>query len=117
MPDKTIVLVYDGTSEKRAEVNVLDDPHQAARLVETLLEAGFKQEQLRIYTGAEMEMQVTHRPVVALVGDVPGASAARDDSDSEPAQHRAKTEPKEAEVTAGPGTRDGVRLSSLFRTA
>lgn len=117
MSEKTILLVYDEADHKRAEVNVLDDQHMAARLVETLLEQGYKQAHIRIYTGVEMEMQVTHRPVVALVGDTLeiGASADRGQADTEQALPRAKAESRTAEANAAPGTKDGVRFSSLFR--
>lgn len=125
MSERTIVLVYDGTDQKHAETSVMDDPHAAARLVETMLEAGFEQGRIRIFTGTEMEMQVTHRPVVALVnGDAPGETQekaidapADNEADTEQALPRAKAEREEAGVSAIAGMKDGVRFSSLFRTA
>ena len=125
MSDRTIVVIYDQSDEKRAEISVLENAHKAARLVETLLEAGFEQERIRIFTGAEMEMQVTHRPVVALVGsDAPVESAEKaidapveTEAEPEEALPRAKAELQEAGVSATPGVKDGVRFSSLFRPA
>jgi len=125
MSDSTIVMIYDAADEKRAEVSIMENPHKAARLVETLLEAGFEQERIRIFTGAEMEMQVTHRPVVALVGtevpverqekaiDVPAESEA----ETEEALPRAKADLQEVGANVTPGVKDGVRFSSLFRPA
>ena len=125
MSDRTIVLIYDQSDEKRAEISVLDNAHKAARLVETLLEAGFEKERIRIFTGAEMEMQVTHRPVVALIGgDAPEEThdkaidaPAEHEAEPEEALPRAKAELQEAGVNVTPGVRDGVRFSSLFRSA
>jgi DNA-binding LacI/PurR family transcriptional regulator len=125
MSDRTIVVIYDQSDDKRAEISVLDNAHKAARLVETLLEAGFEKERIRIFTGAEMEMQVTHRPVVALVGgEAPGEThdkaidaPAEHEAEPEEALPRAKAELQEAGVNVTPGVRDGVRFSSLFRPA
>ena len=125
MSDRTIVVIYDQSDEKRAEISVLENPHKAARLVETLLEAGFEQERIRIFTGAEMEMQVTHRPVGALVGNETPEETQEQAIDApveqeaqpEEALPRAKAELQEAGVNVTPGVRDGVRFSSLFRSA
>lgn len=125
MSDRTIVVIYDQSDDKRAEISVLDNAHKAARLVETLLEAGFEKERIRIFTGAEMEMQVTHRPVVALVGgeapeethDKAIDAPAEHEAEPEEALPRAKAELQEAGVNVTPGVRDGVRFSSLFRPA
>jgi hypothetical protein len=125
MSERTIVMILDESDQKRAEVSVMDTAHKAARLVETLLEAGFQQERIRIFTGAEMEMQVTHRPVVALVGsDAPeekleNAIDAPADNEAEPeeALPRAKADLQEVGANVVPGVKDGVRFSSLFRPA
>ncbi len=125
MSDRTIVVIYDQSDDKRAEISVLDNAHKAARLVETLLEAGFEQERIRIFTGAEMEMQVTHRPVVALVGDEAPEEThdkaidapVEQEAQSEEALPRAKAELQEVGANVTPGVKDGVRFSSLFRPA
>ena len=125
MSDRAIVMIYDQDDQKRGEISVVDNAHKAARLVETLLEAGFEQERIRIFTGAEMEMQVTHRPVVALVGgEVPVAEPdraidvpAESEAEPEEALPRAKAELQEVGANAAPFVKDGVRFSSLFRPA
>jgi hypothetical protein len=71
-----MVIVSDLDNDKRAEINVIESVPKAARLVETLLEAGFDQSRIRVFVGGEMGMRVRQRPVVALVAD---------DEDSEPA--------------------------------
>src|SRR3990172_12330557 len=104
MSDRAIVMIYDQDDQKRGEISVVDNAHKAARLVETLLEAGFEQERIRIFTGAEMEMQVTHRPVVALVGnEVP--EETHEQAIDAPVEHEAQPEealpPAKAEPQEG----------------
>jgi len=48
--EKIIVLVSDRGDSKHGEVSVLDDPQKAERLVETLLEAGFEPERIRVFS-------------------------------------------------------------------
>lgn len=67
--ESIIILVSDKGDSKHGEISVLDDPHKAERLVETLLEAGFEAERIKVFTGRPSEFQVSQRPVVALVGD------------------------------------------------
>lgn len=129
MPDRVIVMVCDLDDPKHGEINVLESHQKAVSMVETLLEAGFEQERIRIFNGEEMGMQVVHRPVVALVA----SSAVRDadpvqvDSRAEetpvekaPAVTRASSKAKAAvqvEVVAAPFIRNGVRFSTQFRPA
>jgi hypothetical protein len=69
MDEKIIVLVSDEDDSKHGEISVLDDPHKAERLVETLLEAGFNQNRIRVFNGRLSDFEVSHRPVVALVDE------------------------------------------------
>lgn len=80
MGEKVIVLVTDRGDSKHGEISILDDSQKAERLVETLLEAGFEQDRIHVYTGRASEFQISHRPVVALVDE------------SEPAEARAPTD-------------------------
>jgi len=119
-------MVYDSDDTRHGEISILESAHKAARLVETLLEAGFGQDRIRIFNGDEMGMQVTHRPVVALVNneasdqsDQAAAGAdeqAEEQRELEEAATRPRSEPREA-VAAAPFSRDGIRFSSLFRPA
>jgi hypothetical protein len=100
----------------------VESPQKAARLVETLLEAGFERERIRIFTGGEMSMQVTHRPVVALVDG--GNTVTQEPSETmevSPKASKATTEAEPALVKASakdaPLARDGVRFSQAFRPA
>lgn len=131
MSGKVIVLVSDLDDAKHGEISIVENAQKAARLVETLLEAGFEQERIRIFDGTEMSMHVTHRPVVALMG----AGLDEDDRHSRRAERaqteealaEAEGEPEEAapkakaelveEVAAVPFVKDGVRFSTLFRPA
>ena len=64
-----IVLVADRDDQKHGEITILDDMRKAASLIETLLEAGFEEERIRIFNGSETRMEVTYRPVVTIVGE------------------------------------------------
>lgn len=65
--EKIIVLVCDKDDSKHGEITIMDDPQKAERLVETLLEAGFEKDRIRVFAGRTSEFQISHRPVVALV--------------------------------------------------
>ncbi len=110
MSTKVIVMVSDRDNAKRGEITVVDHPRTAAHLVETLLEAGFQQEQIKLYSGDETEMRVSSRPIVALV-DGSSTPAARESVEPyEPAR-------ESADEKATPFVKNGVRFSSLFRPA
>jgi hypothetical protein len=122
-------MVSDLDDGQHGEINVFEDPAQATRLIESLLESGFEQERIRVFNGAEMEMQVSHRPVVALVGGDEEAEApagTKQTRQEQPGQQdddfvaaratTAKVETRE-EVAATPFVKDGVRFSSLFKPA
>ena len=127
MTRKTIVLVSDLDDAKHGEITVLDGAQKAARLVETLLGAGFDMERIRVFSAEEMEMQVTHRPVVALINGSAEGSVSEDEE--APAEAPAPVDKRRetagavanalhaAEPAAVPFHRDGVRFSSLFRPA
>ena len=67
MTAKVIVFVADRGDQRFGEVSVFDSSGEAERLLETLLEAGCDQQRIHVFSGAEMEARVSHRPVVALV--------------------------------------------------
>ena len=67
MTVKVIVFVADRGDQRFGEVSVCDSPGEAERLLETLLEAGCDQQRIHVFSGAEMEARVSHRPVVALI--------------------------------------------------
>jgi len=120
MSDAVMVIVSDLDDAKHGEINVVENLHKAARLVETLLEAGFDQTRVRVFSGAELDMRVRHRPVVALVtGDEPpdGSSDADDHHEKRAVASATKAEPRKQEVEAAPYERNGVRFSTAFRPA
>ncbi len=108
MSTKVIVMVSDKDNAKRGEITVADNPRTAAHLVETLLEAGFRQGQIKLYSGAEAEMRVSSRPKVALV-DGSSTPTARESVEPD------ETAEKSADEEATPFVKNGVRFSSLFR--
>jgi hypothetical protein len=121
MPSRMIVMVADNEDGKRGEITVLDDPHKAEVLIETLLEAGFEQGRIRLYSGDQTDIQVNYRPVVALVNDEGSAPTAEEIAPlREPMVVGARTAPApapEPEEEAVPFVKDGVRFSSLFQSA
>ncbi len=110
MADKVIVVVSDENDARRGEVTVADNPRTATHLVETLLEAGYQPERIRLFNGDQAAIQVTQRPVVAMVGDESTPIGAA----SPAAQAQAAAQAVEEEAT--PFMKNGVRFSSLFRT-
>jgi len=80
MEGKIILLATDRGDEKHGEISVLDNPEKAQRLIETLLEAGYEQEQIRVFRGQEMQVKVTLKPVVSFSRDEekPDARATND---------------------------------------
>jgi len=130
MSEQVMVIVADLDDPKHGEINVVEGVQKGARLVETLLEAGFDQARIRVFSGAEMDMRVRHRPVVALVGgDATGevghsedAASNKDSGNSEDASKRTvgagtKAEARKEEVAAQHYERNGVRFSTAFRPA
>lgn len=116
MAAKFIIIVSDQEDAKRGEITVTDNPRTAAHLVETLLEAGFDQERIRLFSGNQTEMRVTTRPVVALVDERSPSAAAKGTPRVEAAAPRETArEPNRVEAT--PFVKDGVKFSSLFRAA
>ncbi len=114
MAAKFIVVVSDQDDAKRGEITVTDNPDRAANLVETLLEAGFDQARIRMYSGDQTEMRVTTRPVVALVDERSPSTAAKGTPAVEAVAPR-ETARKASAAKATPFVKDGVRFSSLFR--
>ncbi len=118
MSDKFVLVVSDENDRKRrGEISVLDTAHETERLLETLLEAGFDQERIRVFTGSEAEFVTTYRPVVSLADEAnrttEPARSASDPVDPESTEIEAETEA--AAVGAHSGNVSSV--SSLFRSA
>ena len=110
MSTKVIVMVSDRDNVKRGEITVADNPRTAAHLVEALLEAGYRQEQIKLYSGDEAELRISSRLIVALVDDCSTPTAR------EPVEPY-ETAKESADEEATPFVKNGVRFSSLFRPA
>ena len=63
---KIILFVADRADPKMGELMIIDDAEKAESTIEGLLEAGYDQEHLRVFSGTPSEVAVTHRPVVTL---------------------------------------------------
>ena len=133
MSEKTIVLVTDRDDSKHGEISILDDPGKAERLVETLLEAGFGADRIRVFTGRSSEFQVSNRPVVALMAEgdeaqsqsalgsegeeVAAGEPSTEAPDPESDVEDEKSETKKGKAAATAEMAAPVRFSSLFRSA
>ena len=115
MTAKVIVLVADRDDPKHGEIVVVDTTTEAERLVETLLDAGFDRERVRVFSGTEMVAQVSQRPKVELVEwglDEPVPAAAAEDSPVEE-----EVQPAEAlSEDHAPEVENGNSSAPLFRT-
>ena len=67
MAASTIVMVLDLDDPKRGEMNVVNDPQDAERMVESLLESGLVQERIRVFSASALEVKVVNRPVVSFI--------------------------------------------------
>jgi len=113
-----MVIVSDLDNGKQAEINVVESVPKAARLVETLLEAGFDQARIRVFVGGEMGMQVRLRPIVALVADDKNPEPALDDGvDKLTVSSGSEDESPKQKVAAQSYQQNGVRFANAFRPA
>lgn len=120
MSDSVMVIVADLDDAKHGEINVVESPQKAARLVETLLEAGFDQGRIRVFSGGEMDMRIRHRPVVALVSDSEaeeGAAREPEATAEPPVASDTKAEASEEAIAAELYQRNGQKFSNSFRPA
>ncbi len=121
MAAKIIVLVADREDERHGEITVLTDSRKAERLIETLLEAGFEQQRIRIFSGGEMDIEVAQRPVVSLVREQPEAQAPKEDQlaeeDMDGEEEPSGREAVEKTAPAAALVQTGMRFSSLFRSS
>lgn len=110
--EKIIVLVCDKDDSKHGEITIMDDPQKAERLVETLLEAGFEKDRIRVFAGRTSEFQISHRPVVALVdgqeGGVRQPAAEGESREVEPEQPVAEEPVAEEPVAEEPVAEEPV---------
>jgi hypothetical protein len=120
---QTLVLfVSDPSDSKHGEISVLDTAQEAERTIETLLEAGFEQQRIRVFSAAQVDFEISYRPVVTLL------SGASDEATHLNHQGGNGSEPRgvEVEPDANPSTAEARSgnghsgpdspLSSVFRS-
>lgn len=128
MSSKVIVVVADLDNAAHGEINVLENQEEAAQLVETLIESGYDETRVRAFAADEFQIQVFHRPVVALTTAAeadtieqpaaPGAGEEADQEDAVPAVGAELTASLlSAEAASEPFMRNGVRFSTQFGPA
>ncbi len=121
MAAKIILLISDSNDSKFGEIIVLDEIRKAESVIEALLEAGFAQERVRVFTAAEINIQVTHRPLVVLASDLADSAVESDHRLDDQADREVDEvgaggwRPGRVESLNGNGRRrSGVRISSLL---
>ncbi len=67
MAASTIVMILDLDDPKRGEINVVNEAAEAERMVESLLQSGFAQDRIRVFSATGLELKIVHRPVVTFV--------------------------------------------------
>ncbi len=131
MSSTVIVVVADLDNSAHGEINVMESPDKAARLVETLLESGYEQERVRVFTAEEFQMQVHHQPVVSLTmpadrgaeekkpktASAKGKGKAGQQEHAPAVEASAASTPAVEEAAEEPFNKDGVRFSSQFRAS
>lgn len=123
MTSRTLILIDDGDGSGRVQFLEFADGHEAEQRLEQLIAEGIPQESIRAFTATELEMQVSHRPVVSLNGgsasqsapapEVAPVTANSQSQDGDPAGQDAAA-PADGDGES-PMIRDGVRFSSLFK--
>lgn len=130
MAARTIILIRDRDDAERMELAEFTEPHEAERYLEQLLVDGVPPDAVRVFNAVELDMQVSHRPVVSLNTGGEQAQAAPQPQDPAPAAANSEIQqpgavPEANGAAAGPTTetreqpfvRDGVRFSELFKPA
>lgn len=121
MSAKIILLVSDSDDSKFGEIIVLDEIRKAESAIEALLEAGFEQERVRVFAGAEINIQVIYRPLVVLASALAESAEESDhrlDDQADPEVDEVRAggrQPERVESLTGNGRRgSGVHISSLL---
>lgn len=123
MANQIIVLVTDRGDPKHGEITVLDETEKAERLIETLLEAGFEQERIRVFTGNDIPMKVSYRPVVEIPGELRvdggnGKAGGGNGSVAPAGLPSPKADAHAAEAVSANGrSGDAITFASSFRPA
>jgi hypothetical protein len=114
--EQALVIISDPDDAKHAEINFAESVPKAAKLVETLLEAGFDQARIRVFVGGEIGMHVRQRPVVTFVDGTESSEPAIESDGVSPTVSAAIDSPKQ-ELAAELYAKNGVRFSAAFRPA
>ena len=118
MTSQFLVVLVDDKDPERGESRLVDGPADVARYVETLLEAGYGQERVRVFESSEIHLEVNYRPVVSLGADSAPAAAptsAPPEADESVDDEVGEQQADGADSAEAQGMRNGVRFSELFR--
>ncbi|HET9477428.1 MAG TPA: hypothetical protein VFP63_08065 [Dehalococcoidia bacterium] len=67
MTSKTMVVLLQENSDTRGEINWFDYAQDAERFIESLLDAGFERQSIRVMEGQDMDVLITQKPMVTLL--------------------------------------------------
>ncbi len=113
MADEYLVFVAGEEAPDRGDIALFTDATEAAGHAESLLEAGYDQSRIRVFSSREMDLHVTHRPVVSLADGTESDTSEVSEVPDSMAGEAADDDEGDGEVA---GVKDGVRLSSLFKS-
>lgn len=128
MAIQTLILIRDQENADRMELVEFTEAQEAERYLEQLLADGADPSAVRVFNAEELDMQISHRPVVSLN---PGGEESRPQTEAQeapsavnsevqaaPATHtNGATDTPTTETRDEPFVRDGVRFSELFKPA
>lgn len=117
MTTQFIVLLAEEKDAARGELKFLNTSADVAHYIEVLLEGGYAKENIRVFHGNEIELEISYRPVVSLT------AAEEEHSEPEPETSPGNNESQNGDLPEGEqteedeaqGVRNGVRFSELFR--
>jgi hypothetical protein len=66
MTGKFLLMVSDDEEGDRGEVVMLDTAQETERKIASLMAAGVDGKRIRVFTGGQTGLTITHRPVVRL---------------------------------------------------
>lgn len=110
-----MVLLTDEGAAARGEVKFFNGADDVAQYIEVLLDGGFAKENILVFHGKEVELEISYRPVVSLSAAGEGSSDADADEPSRIGRNGAPSADKTPEGEDGVGVMKGARLAELFR--
>jgi len=110
-----MVLLTEEGAAARGEVKFFNGADDVAQYIEVLLDGGFARENILVFHGKQVELEVSYRPVVSLSAAGEGSSDGDADELSARGRNGGSSADETAEGDDGSGVMKGARLAELFR--